>query len=87
MTTPSPADIAHYRETGYLELRNVVEPTAMQRLIATTERLQEAGRRLAARTRHYGLELGHSPQMSQQPRIRRIASPTELDEVYVELAF
>ena len=84
MTTPSPADIAHYRETGYLELRNVVEPTAMQRLIATTERLREAGRGLAARTRHYDLEPGHSPDA---PRIRRIASPTELDEVYVELAF
>lgn len=43
MKTPSPDDIAHYRETGYLELRDVVEPTALQRLIATTERLREAG--------------------------------------------
>ena len=84
MTTPTPADIAHYRETGYLELRNVVEPPALQRLIATTERLREAGRGLAAGTRHYDLEPGHS---RETPRIRRIASPTELDEVYVELAF
>ena len=87
MRTPSPADIAHYRESGYLELRDVIEPTALRCLIATTERLRDAGRGLAAGTRHYDLEPGHSPQMSQQPRIRRIASPTELDEVYVELAF
>jgi Phytanoyl-CoA dioxygenase (PhyH) len=84
MTTPSPADIARYRETGYLELRDVVEPTALQRLIETTERLREAGRGLAAGTRHYDLDPGHS---AEAPRIRRIASPTELDEVYVELAF
>ena len=84
MTTPTPADVARYRETGYLELRDVVEPTALRRLIATTERLLDAGGRLAAGTRHYDLEPGHSPQT---PRVRRIASPTELDEVYVELAF
>lgn len=84
MTIPSSDAIAHYRETGYLELRNVVESTALQRLIATTDRLREAGRGLVAGTRHYDLEPGHSPDA---PRIRRIASPTELDEVYVELAF
>lgn len=84
MTIPSSDAIARYRETGYLELRDVVESTALQRLIATTERLREAGRGLVAGTRHYDLEPGHSPNA---PRIRRIASPTELDEVYVELAF
>ena len=61
MTMPTSADIAHYRETGYLELQDVVEPVALQRLIATTERLWDAGRRLTAKTQHYDLEPGHSP--------------------------
>ena len=52
MTMPTAADIAHYRETGYLELQDVVEPVALQRLIATTERLWDAGRGLTAKTPH-----------------------------------
>ena len=78
------AQIAAYRESGYLELRNVFDPALLQRLVATTERLSEAGRSLTAKTRRYDLDPTHS---AAAPRIRRISSPTELDQVYVEVAF
>lgn len=78
------AQVAAYREQGYLELRGVLDAAPLQRLVAATDRLWEAGRALGAKTRHYDLEPAHS---AQALRIRRISSPTELDEVFVELAF
>lgn len=76
--------IAAYRDTGYLTLRNIFDSSLLQRLIATTDRLWNEGSKLRAKTTHYDLEPGHQPG---NPRIRRISSPTELDDVYIDVAF
>ncbi len=78
------AGLAHYRESGYLELRGVLREAQIARLVAATDRLLERGRTLREKTAHYDLEPTHS---AERPRIRRIASPTELDDLFVELAF
>ena len=80
----SATQLAHYHATGYLELRDVIDHALLTRLIATTEQLWETGRSLIAKTAHYDLEPTHS---TTQPRIRRISSPTELADIYVDVAF
>lgn len=76
--------IAEYHATGFLTLRDVFDRALLQRLIETTDRLWEEGRSLMAKTKHYDLDAVHS---ADRPRIRRISSPTELDDVYVDVAF
>ncbi|MBC7502659.1 MAG: phytanoyl-CoA dioxygenase family protein [Herminiimonas sp.] len=80
----SAQQIAEYAETGFLTLRNIFDPALLQRLTDTTDRLLEQGRHLTAKTPHFDLDASHT---LERPRIRRIASPTELDDVYLEVAF
>lgn len=80
----SPSQVAEYRDRGFLAVRGALDAALVGRLIATTRRLYAEGAGLSAGTRHYDLATGHGPDT---PRIRRISSPTELDEVYVEAAF
>lgn len=80
----SEQQVAHYHDTGYLNVRGLFDARLLERLVATTERLYDEGRALTQKTRHYDLEPAHT---AQSPRIRRIASPTELDPVYYETAF
>ena len=80
----SDQQLAEYQTRGFLTLRQVFDPDLLQRLIDTTERLWEAGRSLQERTAHYDLAPVHS---RERPRIRRISSPTELDEAYLAAAF
>ena len=80
----TPAQLAQYEEDGFITVRSVLDADLLRRLTATTERLYAEGSRLTERTRHYDLEASHTPQA---PRIRRISSPTELDDVYLEAAF
>jgi ectoine hydroxylase-related dioxygenase (phytanoyl-CoA dioxygenase family) len=80
----TPAQVAEYRQDGFITVRGVLGADLLARLTATTGRLLAEGSRLSERTRHYDLEASHTPEA---PRIRRIASPTELDDVYLEAAF
>jgi ectoine hydroxylase-related dioxygenase (phytanoyl-CoA dioxygenase family) len=80
----SDAQIAEYHETGYLAIRNAFDRGLLERLIATTNRLYDEGRALTTKTKNYDLEPNHT---AENPRIRRLASPTELDDVYLEVAF
>lgn len=80
----SEAQLAEYHENGYVAIRNALSPDLLERLIATTARLYAEGSRLTHKTQHFDLEASHTPEA---PRIRRIASPTELDDVYLEAAF
>ncbi|HET7770969.1 MAG TPA: phytanoyl-CoA dioxygenase family protein [Chloroflexota bacterium] len=73
-----------YEADGFITIRGVLGADLLGRLTATTERLLAEGARLTERTRHYDLDASHTPGA---PRIRRIASPTELDDVYLEAAF
>lgn len=78
------AQIEEYRERGFLTIPGALDRGLIGRLVATTERLWAEARSLTAKTRHYDLDAGHTPE---RPRVRRISSPTELDEVYFEAAF
>ncbi len=80
----SEAQLAEYHENGYVAVRDALSPDLLARLIATTARLYAEGSRLTHKTQHFDLEASHRPEA---PRIRRIASPTELDDVYLETAF
>lgn len=80
----SEAQVAEYRDRGFLAVPGVLDRGLLDRLTAATGRLWNEGRGVTEKTRHYDLATGHS---AEQPRIRRISSPTELDEVFVEAAF
>lgn len=80
----SDEQLAEYRERGFLTVRQVFDADLLRRLIDTTDRLWEEGRSLTRKTAHYDLAPGH---ILERPRIRRISSPTELDEVYLAVAF
>lgn len=76
--------IEEYWAMGFLTLRNVFDRELLRRLTDTTERLWNDGSKLQAKTAHYDFDPAHSPG---NPRIRRISSPTELDDILVEVAF
>jgi ectoine hydroxylase-related dioxygenase (phytanoyl-CoA dioxygenase family) len=76
--------IATYKDTGYLAVRNIIERALLERLITTTDRLWNEGSRLQTKTAHFDLDPAHRPD---NPRIRRISSPTELDDMYIDVAF
>ena len=80
----SEQQLAEYRERGFLTLRQAIDADLLQRLIAATRRLWDEGRSLTAKNPHFDLAQGHT---AEQPRIRRISSPTELDEVFLAAAF
>lgn len=80
----SDAQIAEYHETGFLTVPRAIDRALLDRLIAVTDRLLDEGRNITEKTRHYDPEPAHRPD---DPRIRRISSPTELDDVFVEIAF
>jgi ectoine hydroxylase-related dioxygenase (phytanoyl-CoA dioxygenase family) len=80
----SDEQLAEYQARGFLTMRGIFDAGLLQCLIETTDRLWDEGRSLTRKTAHYDLAEGHTPQ---QPRIRRISSPTELDEVYAAIAF
>ena len=80
----SDEQIRDYQLTGYLNIHQILDPKLLAKLIATTERLYDEGRSLKQKTKHYDLEPEHT---LQNPRIRRISSPTELDSIYIETAF
>ena len=81
---PSDDQLAAYRSTGFLTMRNCVDRGLLERLIAVTDRLWDEGRGLWQKTAHYDLEPAHT---AESPRIRRIASPTELDRVFIDVEF
>lgn len=76
--------LAEYQARGFLTLRQVFDADLLQRLTQTTDRLWEQGRSMTQKTAHFDLAEGHT---AARPRIRRIASPTELDQVYLTAAF
>ena len=78
------AQLAEYHDNGYVAIRNALSPDLLERLSATTARFYAEGSRLTLKTRYFDLDASHTPE---SPRIRRIASPTELDDVYLETAF
>ena len=80
----SPPEVADYRAQGYVNLRDGLDVSFVDGLRAATERLVEQSRQLTESDRHFDLADGHG---AETPALRRISSPTELDDVFVEAAF
>jgi hypothetical protein len=78
------AQIAQYQAAGFLTMRAMLEPALLQRLNAVIDRICTEAACLTAKTAHIDLDAFHTPE---RPRIRRISSPTELDQVFMETAF
>jgi ectoine hydroxylase-related dioxygenase (phytanoyl-CoA dioxygenase family) len=78
------AQIAQYQAAGFLTMRAMLAPALLQRLNAAINRICAEAAGLTEKTAHIDLDALHLPD---RPRIRRISSPTELDEVFMETAF
>jgi hypothetical protein len=78
------AQIAQYQAAGFLTMRAMLAPALLQRLNAAIDRICAEAAGLTEKTAHIDLDALHLPD---RPRIRRISSPTELDEVFMETAF
>ena len=78
------AQIAQYQAAGFLTMRAMLAPALLQRLNAAIDRICTEAAGLTEKTAHIDLDAFHTPE---RPRIRRISSPTELDEVFMETAF
>ena len=78
------AQIAQYQAAGFLTMRAMLAPALLQRLNAAIDRICAEAASLTEKTAHIDLDAFHTPE---RLRIRRISSPTELDEVFMETAF
>ncbi len=70
-----------YFETGYLVLENFVSQDWLDRLWATTDSFIEESRSRSTSDKVFDLEPAHT---AEDPRLRRISQPVELDPVYEE---
>jgi len=80
--TLSRADIASYREQGYLLVENAVSADQLAALRKTTDGLIDASRAITKSNDQYDLDEGHSVE---NPRLTRIKLPHKLDPIYWEV--
>lgn len=80
----TPRQLSDYQARGYVTLYDALDHELLRRLTAATDRLWREGGALDQKNAHYDLDADHQ---TGNPRIRRISSPTELDEVFFEAAF
>jgi phytanoyl-CoA hydroxylase len=78
----SAAEVARYRETGWLVVPDVIDPAMLARAHAVIDGLVQ---RAAGVTRHddvFDLESTHTPE---RPRVRRIKKPHVIDPLFWQL--
>ena len=80
----SPEEVAAYGEAGYIVVNEALDVAFVRAMAEATDRLVDGARGLEASDSHFDLAPDHS---AEAPRLRRISSPTELDEIFVEAAF
>jgi ectoine hydroxylase-related dioxygenase (phytanoyl-CoA dioxygenase family) len=73
------ADVAFYREQGYLVVRDVLSGAEVEELRRVTEQFVEDARSRTAHDEIYDLEDSHS---AREPRVRRIKTPHLWHEAY-----
>ena len=79
----SRAQREHYQRTGWVAVAGLVESEWLERLRGVTEEFVDASRELTESNILYDLDVGHS---ADEPRLRRLSSPTDLHETYWEFA-
>ncbi len=79
----SDAQRAHYHEHGWCSVAGLVDDVWLKRLRAVTDEFVEQSRALTASNVLFDLDTGHS---AEEPRLRRLSSPTDLHDTYWEFA-
>ncbi|MBE0595600.1 MAG: phytanoyl-CoA dioxygenase family protein [Gemmatimonadales bacterium] len=82
--TLSDEDVASYHEKGYLTVRSALDQELVGRMRDVTLDLFRQSGELTASTEHFDIGPGHT---KERPILRRISRPTEVHEVFVEVAF
>jgi ectoine hydroxylase-related dioxygenase (phytanoyl-CoA dioxygenase family) len=77
------AQCKQYRERGWLAVPGLVDAQWLEVLRAVTEEFVDASRELTESNILYDLDDGHS---AEEPRLRRLSSPTDLHATYWEFA-
>lgn len=75
--------VQFYRDNGYLVVENVFNPEEVAAMRQVLEDLVEKARGVEDHTAVYDLEPSHS---TDNPRVRRIKSPHEVDPIYRQMA-
>ena len=79
----SAEQIQSYHDNGYLLREGVVDAPTLDKLRATIDGYLEGSREVGASNSVYDLDKSHS---AEQPRVRRLKDPYDLDPVFRELA-
>ena len=79
----SQAEREQYQHSGWLAVPGLVESEWLERLRRVTDEFVNASRELTESNILYDLEVGHT---ADEPRLRRLSSPTDLHETYWEFA-
>ncbi|MBA2327964.1 MAG: phytanoyl-CoA dioxygenase family protein [Actinobacteria bacterium] len=79
----SQAQREQYHQNGWLAVPGLVDAEWLGRLRQVTDEFVEASRELTEPNILYDLDEGHS---ADEPRLRRLSSPTDLHETYWEFA-
>ncbi len=74
---------AQYRRDGWISIPALVDTATLDRLRAITDEFVESSRTLTESNILFDLDTGHS---AEEPRLRRLSSPTDLHEDYWEFA-
>src|SRR5438093_11842762 len=73
----------HYQRSGWVAVPGLVDTQWLERLRRVTDEFVDASRTLTESNILYDLDVGHS---ADEPRLRRLSSPTDLHETYWEFA-
>jgi ectoine hydroxylase len=77
------AEREQYREEGWLAVEALVDDAWLARLRAVTDEFVDQSRALTESNMIFDLDAGHS---ADEPRLRRLSSPTDLHPTYWEFA-
>lgn len=77
----TPAQVSQYHDEGYVIVEGLVDDATLRRMKAVLADLVEKSRAVRAHDDIYDLEAGHK---ADDPRVRRIKKPHEIDAVFNE---
>jgi ectoine hydroxylase len=75
----SEAQREHYQQSGWVAVPGLVDSEWLERLRSVTDEFVDASRALTESNILYDLDVGHT---ADEPRLRRLSSPTDLHETY-----
>ena len=79
----TPDQCAQFRDEGWVSVAGLVDGAWLERLRTVTGEFVDQSRALTTSNVIFDLDAGHS---AEEPRLRRLSSPTDLHETYWEFA-